>query len=224
MNSDSPREAAGRRDERRIVAVLLAAGEGSRMGGLPKCLLQLDGKPLIERHCEAMAGAGVGKIVVVTGYHHERIEPAIAGLPVTVARNPRPERGQASSVRVGLEALGERVELVIVALADQPLVGSTELGELIRAFRHRPPGTQIVYPSVDGQRGNPVLFAGGLVADLLAAGQVPGRQYIDDHPQHVHVHATSNPSFVLDLDTREDIDAFERRTGSSIRIPAPDGA
>lgn len=224
MNSDGPLEAAGRGDERRMAAVLLAAGEGSRMGGLPKCLLQLGGKPLIERHCEALVGAGVGKIVVVTGYHHERIEPAVAGLPLTVARNARPERGQASSVRVGLEALGEGCELVIVALADQPLVGRAELDELIRAFRHRPPGTQIVYPSVAGQRGNPVLFAGGLVADLLAAGRVPGRQYIDEHPQHVHVHETSNSNFVLDLDTREDIAAFERRTGSPILMPAPDGA
>lgn len=221
MNTHSPPTAG---HPLRTAAVLLAAGEGSRMGGVPKCLLRLNGKPLVEHHLEAMRGAGIGKVVVVTGYHHEQIEPAIAGFPVTIARNPQPEAGQPSSVRVGIEALGERFDLVIVALADQPSVGSAELEELIRAFRDRPPGTQIVYPSVAGQRGNPVLFSGELIASLQGkGGQVPGRKYIDDHPYLVHVHATGNPNFVLDLDTREDIAAFEQRTGSRILPPVPSG-
>jgi len=223
MNNHGSTRAAGQHDGRRVAVVLLAAGEGARMGRLPKCLLRLDGKPLIERQCEVMVEAGVEKLVVVTGYHHEQIEPVMARLSVMIARNPSPEHGQASSVRVGLEAMGERYDLVIIALADQPLVATAELNELIRAFHDRPEGTLIVYPSVAGQRGNPVLFSGGLVADLLACGQVPGRKYIDAHPQLVHVHETSNPNFVLDLDTREDVDAFERRTGSRILMPSPVG-
>lgn len=223
MSNDGSTGAAGQQGGYRVAAVLLAAGEGARMGRLPKCLLRLDGKPLIERHCEVMVETGVEKLVVVTGYHHEQIEPAMASLSVAIARNPSPEHGQASSVRVGLEALDERYDLVIIALADQPLVASAELDELIRAFRDRPEGTLIVHPSVGGQRGNPVLFSGSLVADLLACGQVPGRKYIDAHPQLVHVHETSNPNFVLDLDTREDVEVFERRTGSRILMSSPVG-
>lgn len=212
-------------EQLRAAAVLLAAGEGSRMGRLPKCLMRVDGTTLIERHCEAMAASGMAKLVVVTGYHHERIEAEIARFPLTIARNPAPEAGQPSSVRTGLEALGEPFDLVLVALADQPLVGSAELDELIRAFRQRPPGTQIVYPSVAGQRGNPVVFAGELIARLMASGgPVPGRQYIDDHPELVHVHDTANPNFVLDLDTREDVAAFERHTGSQVLMPRPAGS
>lgn len=223
MSNDGSTGAAGQQGGCRVAAVLLAAGEGSRMGRLPKCLLRLDGKPLIERHCEMMVEAGVEKRVVVTGYHHEQIEPALARLPVTIARNPSPEHGQASSVRVGLEALDERYDLVIIALADQPLIASAELDELIRAFHDRPEGTLIVYPSVGGQRGNPVLFSGSLVADLLACGQVPGRKYIDAHSQLVHVYESTNPNFVLDLDTREDVEAFERRTGSRLLMPSLSG-
>lgn len=208
----------------RTAAVLLAAGEGSRMGNVPKCLMRLGGKALVERHCEAMAASGIGRLVVVTGFHHEAIEAELARLPVTIARNPQPEAGQPSSVRTGLEAVGPGFDLVVVALADQPLVGSTELDELIRAFRQRPPGTAIVYPSVAGQRGNPVLFAGELIDRLMAAGgPVPGRKFIDDHQELVHVHETGNPNFVLDLDTREDVDAFERRTGERIVMPVPAG-
>ncbi len=205
----------------RIGAVLLAAGEGSRMGGVPKCMLSLAGVPLINRHLIAMSGAGVDEVVVVTGHYHAQVEPAVASFPVTIARNPDPAAGQQSSVRIGLDALGSKFDLVIVALADQPLVGSAELTELISAFKKRPPGTAIVYPEVHGQRGNPVVFGGELLAEMLESGQqVACRKFIDEHPQLVHVHRTDNDRFVLDLDTPDDIAAFERRTGWALALPA----
>jgi CTP:molybdopterin cytidylyltransferase MocA len=205
----------------RVGAVLLAAGEGSRMGGVPKCLLSLAGVPLINRHLVAMSGAGIDDVVVVTGHYSEQIEPAVETFPVTIARNPEPDAGQQSSVRIGIESLGPKFDLVIVALADQPLIGSDDLTELISAFKKRPPGTQILYPQVNGQRGNPVLFAGELIADMLTSGtQVACRKFIDEHPQLVHVHETRNDRFIVDLDTRDDIAAFEKRTGLALAMPA----
>ena len=205
----------------RVGAVLLAAGEGSRMGGVPKCLLSLAGVPLINRHLVAMSGAGIDYVVVVTGHYSEQIEPAVETFPVTIARNPEPDAGQQSSVRIGIESLGPKFDLVIVALADQPLIGSDDLTELISAFKKRPPGTQILYPQVNGQRGNPVLFAGELIADMLTSGtQVACRKFIDEHPQLVHVHETRNDRFIVDLDTRDDIAAFEKRTGLALAMPA----
>ena len=82
----------------RIGAILLAAGQGSRMGSVPKSLLELEGVPLINRQLIALSGAEVDEVVVVTGYHHERVEPAVAQSPVKIVRNPNPENGQASSV------------------------------------------------------------------------------------------------------------------------------
>ena len=108
----------------RVGAVLLAAGEGARMGGVPKSMLKLQGVPLINRHLIAMSGGGIDEVVVVTGFYHEQIEPAVETFPVTVVRNPHPEEGQHSSVKLGLAALGAKFDVVIVALADQPLVGS----------------------------------------------------------------------------------------------------
>ena len=148
----------------RVGAILLAAGEGSRMGGVPKCLLRLQGVPLINRHLIALSGGGIDEVVVVTGYHHAEIEPAVETFPVTVVRNPHPEAGQQSSVRLGLEALGAKFDIVLIVLADQPLLSSAEFTELISAFKKRPSGAAIVYPEIQGHRGNPVVFSGELIA------------------------------------------------------------
>ena len=82
-----------RRDQLLLVgAVLLAAGSGSRMGHRPKSLLELGGVPLIRRQLIALSGAGVDEVVVVLGHYADRIEEAVKEFPVTLVRNPDPEK------------------------------------------------------------------------------------------------------------------------------------
>ena len=198
----------------RIGAVLLAAGQGARMGSVPKSLLRLQGRPLIHRHLMALREIPFDELVVVTGYHHEQIESAISDQGVRLVRNAEPERGQQSSVRLGAAALGAEFDLVMVVLADQPLIGPVDLRELIGAFAQRPPGTGVLYPVVQGQRGNPVVFSGDTIAAMLSSGDdADFRRYIDAHPEVVYRYETSNAHFIIDLDTAEDIAAFEQRTG-----------
>jgi len=198
----------------KIGAVLLAAGEGARMGSVPKSLLRLQGSPLIHRHLIALREIPFDELVVVTGYHHEQIEAAISDLAVRFVRNPEPQRGQQSSVRLGAAALGGELDLVMVVLADQPLIDPSDLKELIRAFTKRPSGTGVVYPVVQEQRGNPVVFSSALIETMLRSGNdADFRRYIDANPEVVHRYETSNEHFIIDLDTAEDIAAFEQRTG-----------
>ncbi len=198
----------------KIGAVLLAAGEGSRMGSVPKSLLRLQGIPLIHRHLMALREIPVDEIVVVTGYHHEQIEAAISDQAVRFVRNPEPQRGQQSSVRLGVTALGSGFDRVMVVLADQPLIGTADLSELITAFAQCPADTGVLYPVVQGQRGNPVLFSGEVIATMLRSGDdADFRRYIDEHPALVYRYETPNENFIIDLDTAEDIAAFEQSTG-----------
>ena len=214
------KQGGGLYERLRVGAVLLAAGEGSRLGSLPKCLLRLQGVPLINRHLIALSGGGIDEVVVVTGYHHADIEPAVETFPVTVVRNPHPEQGQQSSVRLGLEALGSSFDVILVALADQPLLSSAEFTELIAAFKRRPPGTSMLYPEVNGVRGNPVVFSGEMIAGLLTTQRSIGcRKFMDDHPELVHKHVTDNDRFIIDVDTPEDLKAFEKRTGWTLSMP-----
>jgi molybdenum cofactor cytidylyltransferase len=207
----------------RIGAVLLAAGEGRRMGGVAKPLIRLQGVPLISRYLVALSGAGVDEVVVVTGYAREAVEEQVRSFTVTLAHNEAHTEGQESSVRVGLAALNGPFDAVFVALADQPLIGAGDLTELIGAFKKRPAG-HVVVPVVQGQRGNPILLDASAQAQILASDTNLGcRHLLEKHPELVHVHATDNTRFITDLDTVEDVEELATRTGWRLELPALEG-
>ena len=118
--------------DRRVGAIVLAAGAGSRFGGA-KLEARLDGKPVLQHVLDALAEAGIDDPVVVTaGPLMTEIEWG-AARPVT---NPEPGRGLARSLQVGWTAAmdaPEPPEAVIVALGDQPLVRGAVLAALIAA-------------------------------------------------------------------------------------------
>ena len=203
----------------RIGAVLLAAGQGSRMGGVAKSLITLQGVPLIKRQLIALSGAGVDEVVVVTGYARDAVEASIASFPVTLAHNPDFALGQQSSVRCGLNALRGNFDAVLVALADQPLLGAADLTELIAAFKKRANG-HVLVPMVDGQRGNPLVMDDVALADIRASDvNLACRNFVENQPALVHLHRTSNTRFVTDLDTLQDIEALATRTGWKLELP-----
>ena len=204
----------------RIGAVLLAAGVGKRMGGVAKSLIRLQGVPLISRQLIALSGAGVDEVVVVTGHQRDAVEAQVQSFPVSLAHNADYSLGQQSSVRVGLAALRGHFDAVFIMLADQPLIGAADLTELIAAFKKRPAGHLLV-PVIDGQRGNPILLDDIAKADILASGVNLGcRHLIENQPELVHVHASSNQRFVTDLDTLEDPQRLAERTGWKLELPA----
>lgn len=204
----------------RIGAVLLAAGEGRRMGGVAKPLIRLQGVPLISRQLVALSGAGVDEVVVVTGHARHAVEEEVRSFVVTLAHNDAHADGQQSSVRVGLAALSGPFDAVVVMPADMPLIGASDLTELIGAFKKRPAG-HIVVPVVNGQRGNPIVLGDQALARILASDTNLGcRHLIEREPELVHAYQTANARFVTDLDTVEDVQALAQRTGWRLEIPA----
>lgn len=204
-----------------VGAVLLAAGAGSRLGGRPKSLLELGGVPLIRRQLIALSGAGVDQVVVVLGHHAELIEPVVQSFPITVVHNPRPDDGQVSSLRCGLAALTGQLDLVLVALADQPLINAQDIGSLIGAWKKRPEGSEVLVPQVAGEPGNPVLFSAEVREQILAGGANIGcKQWRAGHPERVAAFVTDNRRFRVDVDCEADIDRLEAETGHRLRWPA----
>ncbi|BDX21466.1 hypothetical protein TUM22923_07870 [Polynucleobacter sp. TUM22923] len=199
----------------RVAVLLLAAGEGSRLGGYPKALLKKDGQTLLERLVVSTQSMAPIEFVVVTGFYAKAIENEIDrlnrahDLVIKTYQNPHPEKGQSSSIRLGLESLQSVFDVLLVALSDQPEIGHLEISELLGGFTNRPPGTQIVLPMVGNQRGNPVLFSRGAVDEILATTQMVCRSYMDANPALIYRLHTSRQAFIQDVDTAQDISKYQ---------------
>ncbi len=207
-----------------IGAVLLAAGAGTRLGNKPKSLLELDGVPLIHRQLIALASAGITEIVVVLGHYAVRIDASVRACPVSAkvktVINSSPDDGQPSSVRVGLRSLSSKLDAVIVALADQPLVEPADVLALVEAFRSRSAESSMVVPSVSGLPGNPVMLDATLAAEWLRSDtNVMGRTWREAIPKRVQRFDSENTHYRVDIDTPEDIRQFIERTGHTLRWP-----
>ena len=186
----------------------------------PKPLIRLQGVPLISRHLVALSGAGVDEVVVVTGHARHAVEEQVRSFVVTLAHNEAHANGQQGSVRVGLAALSGTFDAVLIALADQPLIGASDLTELIGAFKKRPAG-HVVVPVVNGQRGNPIILDDVALARILSSDTNLGcRHLLERQPELVHRYETANTRFVTDLDTVEDVQLLAQRTGWRLELPA----
>ena len=146
-------------------AILLAAGQASRMGAV-KALLPLPLLPggascsALEGLVRCYRGVGVDDILVVSGFHVEDVEAAARDLGLAVARNPRPEQGMFSSVCAGLRAVPEDCASCFVHPVDVPLVRPMTLSALLDAAAGKLPAVVL--------RGGAYLRHGMMGADVLA--------------------------------------------------------
>jgi molybdenum cofactor cytidylyltransferase len=159
---------------------------------------------------------------VVLGHYAERIlqDGAVARWAAQPVLNPQPDDGHVSSLRTGLRALPPDLDAVLVALADQALIDAPAVLALLQAFAQRPVGTQLLQPTVQGLPGNPVVFSGAVMAQILAGGDEMGaRQWMQAHPEAVHRWETPHSHYRLDVDNDSDRQAVEKLTGQSLRWP-----
>src|SRR5690606_21530027 len=90
---------------RKVAALILAAGQGRRMGGPNKLLATLNGKPLVRIAAEAALHSRAASVTIVTGHRDEEIRTALAGLDVAIVHNPDYASGLSTSLRGGIASL-----------------------------------------------------------------------------------------------------------------------
>ena len=192
----------------RIAAVVLAAGSSQRMGTANKLHLPIDGTPLLRHSLQTLLDASIDDIVVVLGYDHQTTRALIEDLPLRIVVNEAHASGQMSSVHCGLNALDETYDGVIIALGDQPALRSTDIEILVDAFTNRD-GGEVVVPTYQGKRGNPIVISGRCRADIVAGTRNLGcRKFIEKNPELVRKIEMSNPAVVIDLDTPQEYEDF----------------
>ena len=194
-------------DRRRVGALVLAAGASERFGSV-KALARLGGQPLLQRVLDRAAAIGFGDVVVVLGDAAEQIEAAITWHGERRVRNPDPGAGLSSSLRVGMTALAEGTEAVLVLLGDQPLVRADVIEALLAALGAG--GRPVVVPRYEGGGGaNPVLIArAAWPLALDTAGDRGLGPVLHAHPELVREVAV--PGENPDVDTPGDLAALER--------------
>jgi CTP:molybdopterin cytidylyltransferase MocA len=196
----------------RIVAVVLAAGEGRRIGG-PKALLRIGEETFLSRACALLDRTGVSAVLAVLGHEAERVR-AEARLPPAVGLvvNDRyRETGMLGSVLRGLEAAESRgADALLLHPVDHPLTAPTTVDAVVAALRA---GARIAVPSHGGRRGHPAGFAAAAWPALRQAPAAEGaRAVLAAHP-HWIVHVPGDPGCRRGIDTRAD---YERWLGPMV--------
>jgi molybdenum cofactor cytidylyltransferase len=184
-----------------ISAVILSAGESSRMGR-PKALLPIDGQTFIERIVGALRQGGIERIVVVLGFNAEELRRQIAHLAVEILINPDYRRGQLSSLQVAVRHLQkvENCHGMMVHLVDHPYIDPQLVQLMVRRFDESK--VSIVVPRHQGKRGHPVIFSSSLFAELLGAPMDRGaKSVVNGHRDDTLEIDTEDVGVTLDIDT-----------------------
>ncbi|MSQ14343.1 MAG: nucleotidyltransferase family protein [Dehalococcoidia bacterium] len=187
-----------------IAALLLAAGESTRMGS-PKPLLPWNGETLVQYQVRQLRDAGANYIVAVLGHLAEQVQDSLVDLDVVVVINGRYKEGRASSVRAGAEVLKDGTEAVILLSVDQPRPSS-----LVKAIleTHRSANALITIPTFHGRRGHPTVFSGLLIDEMskVTEENLGIREVVTRHSDEIVTVEVDSPLALEDLNTPEDYD------------------
>lgn len=186
-------------------AVVLAAGQGRRLGGVAKALLPAGDRSFLTRIVETASAAGIAaeQIVVVVGAPFgDAVAAEAARLGARVVVNPDPGRGMASSVAVGFAGLSDG-EVALLWPVDHPAVAA----ETVRAVLAGAAAADVVVPRHAGRGGHPAAVARPVWAALAGcAGAPDGARSVLHDPRWRRLDLpVDDPGVVRDVDDRDDL-------------------
>lgn len=193
-----------------VAAIILAAGESSRLGK-PKQLLEFKGKTLVRRAVDAANGAKCSPIIVVTGGESPDIDAELQCTTAIVASNKDWKSGIGSSIRRGIQHLlssDKDIDAVVILVCDQPFVDSTIVNALIA--RRGETGKPIVASGYANTLGVPAIFDRSLFSALAHLSNASGAKSLILQNQD-DVAGLPFPEGKIDIDTIEEWNLLDRR-------------
>ena len=211
-----------------VAAVVLAAGQSSRMGQLKQVLPWGAGGTVIGEVIRRLRRvAALSEIVVVTGRDRERVEACVAQAllgadeaeapAVRMVFNPKfAEAEMARSVETGLNALPENILAALVVLGDQPQLRPEVVAALLQRWRETQ--APVVAPFYQGQRGNPVVLDRAVWPLVRALPDSANPRQIFQAAGRIERVEVADDTILRDLDTPEDYSReFEESTRGIIK-------
>jgi len=203
INSKAKDQSPNTLDE--VSAILLAAGRSERMGAL-KPLLPFGEKTVIESCIDYLLEGGIRDIVVVLGYHAEKIRDQLRTTSVSFAVNPDPASEMNVSISCGVSALSLKAKATVIALVDQPAIPAQVVSALCSEWSE---GARLVVPTWKDRGGHPVLVDLSFREELLNLDPNRGlKKLFDEHRAEVRRVAVDSPYVARDMDTWDDYRAL----------------
>jgi molybdenum cofactor cytidylyltransferase len=207
-----------------LCAVILAAGGSTRMGR-DKALLPwppagsgqtASGQTFLSSAIQAFSPWN-DMVIVVVGNNEANLAPVVYASGGEVVRNPAPERGQFSSLQVGLhEVLNRGRDAAMITLVDRPPVSAATLETLHSAFEEAVAnGKWAVIPECGGRHGHPILVGREMMEVFLRAPASSTARDIERENQgHIRYVLVDDPWIASNINTPEDYAALQ-----SVRSP-----
>ncbi len=185
-----------------VAAILLAAGESSRMGR-PKPTLPWEGTTLVEYQVNSLIAGGADEVFVVTGKSDSEVAPILERHPSAHrVYNPDYARGKTTSVKAGVNALTGDVDAIILLAVDQPRPGWV-VKKVLNS--HLVSNAPLTSPRFQGHGGHPLVFSGELRDELAAVTEEKQgiREVFQRHEAEMNSVVFENEIIRLDLNTPE---------------------
>jgi CTP:molybdopterin cytidylyltransferase MocA len=185
-----------------VTAIILGAGESSRMGK-PKLLLPFGDTTMIGTVISNVLASSVEKVIVVLGSNYEPHHQIVKDYPVEIVHNKRYRDGMFSSVQCGLKAVSNATDAIMVLLGDQPMIQTGEMDQLIESYRDSE--KEIAIASHEKKRGHPILFGPKFINEILGFPKDASlRDLLQNHPAEILEMKTANDRILRDIDTEND--------------------
>lgn len=187
---------------KRVTAIVLAAGESRRMG-VPKLLLPWGETTVLGQTLHHLHESKVDHILLVSGHQAEKVKEIAEARQIEVVHNEAYAEGEMlSSLQVGVRHLADDADAALVILADQPLVSPEIIDRLLAAYEAGK--GELIAPTYEGARGNPVLIGRPFFTELLALpwGRAP-RTLLRRHQEALYLVPVQSPAVLQDLDRPE---------------------
>jgi molybdenum cofactor cytidylyltransferase len=207
--------------------VILAAGESTRMGR-DKALLPWppDTAGTLQRVGEAVSGTllsaaieSLGRycdmVIVVAGKNEAALRSVAYGCGASLAQNPAPDRGQFSSLQIGLqEVMNRGRDAAMITLVDRPPPNAPTLQKLLDAFEKRERNKWAVIPEFQGNHGHPIIIGREMIEAFLRSPATGNAREIEHANQQRIMYVPVDDSRVTaNINTIEDY----ARLGSSFQ-------
>ena len=197
-----------------FAGVILAAGASSRMGR-DKALLPWQDGTFLSAAIRALQPA-TELVIVVAGANAASLSPIVNAHAAFLVVNPDPQRGQFSSLQVGLqEVLNRGRDAAIVTLVDRPAAALSTIQQVKAAFAAGDDQTWAVVPEYSGKHGHPIVVGREMIEAFLRAPATSTARDVEHARQpHVRYLPVTDPLVAMNVDTPEE---FERlRMGTPI--------